>query len=143
MTVSNHARPTSVLVHAVDNKGNGDGQQDDAVQLTDGVAFVLSKGEYGNGGASENDAQVHPREEGSFVGKKDFGFNLDGRFARFQEGADFAILSLRRFLCATKNGGPKAATSVCSAVAKGIVDDFAAFSLLNNKYKIYVNYEKQ
>lgn len=128
IAVADHPRPAVVLVHAVDDKGNGDGQQDDPVQLRKWV-FVLRKGEYGDRRARENNAQVHPGQKGALVGKEDFGFNLDGRLARFEEGADFTDVALRGLLFATKENGPNAAAASILAV-KGIADDLlAAFSL--------------
>mmetsp|Transcript_19281 Transcript_19281/g.45031 ORF Transcript_19281/g.45031 Transcript_19281/m.45031 type:complete len:225 (+) Transcript_19281:446-1120(+) len=94
MTKSNHGRATGVLIHAVNDKGNGHGKQQDPVQLRKGV-LVLGKGQNGNAGSGQRDAQVHPRQKGALIGKKDLGFNLDGRLAGFDQGANVAPGNVR------------------------------------------------
>ena len=82
MSMTNHGGSSRVLVHAVDNKTNGHGQQNHTIQLTVGIV-VLGKGQNGNTRASQNDTEMHPGQKGSLVGKKDFGFNLNGSLAQF------------------------------------------------------------
>ena len=58
------------LVHGINNKGNGDRQENNPVNLRKGVLF-FSKGQNGNARTSKHDGQVHPRQKGSLVRKED------------------------------------------------------------------------
>ena len=138
MTMTNHAGSTRVLVHTVHNKGNGHGEQYNAVQLTDGIAIVLRKRENGNTGTGEHHAQVHPGEEGALVGEKYLGFNFDRRFARFEQRPDFPVRTRRLFgapefgqeTISTSTTGAAATSRSTGSVAIRIVNACASFSLL-------------
>mmetsp|Transcript_34529 Transcript_34529/g.71891 ORF Transcript_34529/g.71891 Transcript_34529/m.71891 type:complete len:207 (-) Transcript_34529:213-833(-) len=108
MSQTNHGGPSRVLVHAVNDKGNGHGQEQDPVQLRKGI-LIFRKGQNGNTRPGQGDTKMHPGQKGSFIGKKDFGFNFDGGLAGFDEGANFTNMSVfgrRRCRC-TKPIGPE------------------------------------
>lgn len=91
---SDHGGAPGVLVHAVDDEGDRDGQQDDAVHLGERI-IVLRERQDGDGGPRQRDAQVHPGQEGAFVGEEHLGFDLDGSLALLHQRAD-VVLALRR-----------------------------------------------
>ena len=74
------------LMHGIDDEGNGHGQQNDSVNLRKWI-LIFGKGQNGNGSTGQHNGQVHPRQKGTFVGKKDFGFDLDGCLAWFEHGS--------------------------------------------------------
>ena len=123
MAIADHVGSSSVLVHAVNDKGNGNGQEQDSVELRKGI-LIFGKGQNGNARTRQGHAEVHPCQEGSLVGKKDFGFDLNGGFARLDHGSNVAYtLGRRRWHSAiAKHLGPKSA-SVGSRRRSGLIDN--------------------
>jgi hypothetical protein len=71
------------LIHGIDNKGNGDWQHDETINLLAHIGRISRKRQNGNGCTRQNNGNMHPSQKSTFVGKENFGFHLDGSLARF------------------------------------------------------------
>lgn len=93
--LTNHGRSTSVLVHGITNKCDSHREQKDAIQLGPGIG--ISKGHNRHRSSRQQNRCMQPCEKGTFIGKKDFRFHLDGRLAFSWQRSHRPICTITRW----------------------------------------------
>ena len=86
---NNSARTVLTLIHAVPDKGNRNGQKDEAVNLRHGVRVGNRHDRHGCAG--KQNRCVHPCQECPLVGKEDLWFDLDGHTTLPHQCPDFTV----------------------------------------------------
>jgi hypothetical protein len=82
-------KPELTLIHGIEDKGNRNWQKNDSVELRPGIGF--GKRDNGYTGTRQQDGTMHPRKKGTFVGKENFGFDLDGDFSFSDQSSDLSV----------------------------------------------------
>lgn len=87
--VSNHRCSPRILIHTVADKGNGNWQQHDTIELRPRVRICECNN--GHGRSCQQDGRVQPRQKGTLVGEKHLWLYFDGDLSFSRQGSDITV----------------------------------------------------